>query len=196
MPCCRSRSDYSLCCGCCSLRSGLLVFFIMNILAGLSLIPVRVTGSAYATPSWILVALSVAFGVFGLWALASRKARAMGLCRVLFKVYIGVSILADLASVALQLWLIIDLDRFRTLLDENHLFFEDQLPETELGLRGVLIGVLLVYIALRSIFYLVSHIILGAMKSISEVYKVGGSGRERLNATALEQRKNQAVTNV
>ncbi|KAH0480492.1 MAG: hypothetical protein KVP17_001845 [Porospora cf. gigantea B] len=168
----------------------------MNILAGLSLIPVRVTGSAYATPSWILVALSVAFGVFGLWALASRKARAMGLCRVLFKVYIGVSILADLASVALQLWLIIDLDRFRTLLDENHLFFEDQLPETELGLRGVLIGVLLVYIALRSIFYLVSHIILGAMKSISEVYKVGGSGRERLNATALEQRKNQAVTNV
>ncbi|KAH0483530.1 MAG: uncharacterized protein KVP18_002583 [Porospora cf. gigantea A] len=196
MSCCRSKSNYSLCCGCCSLRSGLLTFFILNILGGLSLIPVRVTGSAYATPSWILVALAVAFGVFGLYALASRKARVMGLCRVLYKVYIGVSILTDMASVALQLWLIIDLDRVRRLLDEHHLFFEDQLPETDLGLRGVLIGVLVVYIALRSVFYLISHIILGAMKSISEVYKVGGSGRERLNAAALQERKSQPTTNV
>lgn len=156
------------------------------ILGGLLAIPIRSTSGYYAAPSWTAAALSILYGGFGLYATIKKRPGAMKTCAVLYKVYLVCTMIVDLVSVGLQIWLIADIEWFRRRVLADGYFF-DVKENTDNEIRGILIGLLVGYILIRSISYIAAYFILGSMKSIQAVYRAGGKGNERLNYRQIEK---------
>ena len=186
MACCKSRDDYARFCGCCccSLRSGLLIYFGMHISISVLSFPFVTNAREFVDALFPFL-----WAAFGVYALHSRRSVTLNLAGSLLCMLIVASLIIDLADLSI---LIVNCIENRQIMGKafKHVFwnfsaFAQEHLELLIQFCLFVLGRLLLYTPVWCVF--------GSLRSLAAVYDVGGSGYEKENAEAMMEENRKLV---